>query len=114
MTTSRYWLAEPPARPAPPVPAAVAFPVEAVRRDFPIRHREFNGKPAVRSDDAETAQKPRPVIESVAEYYARQPDEIVLTTLEHHANIVPWQLLANQKRVVQALTAYVAGDYRMN
>jgi cysteine desulfurase / selenocysteine lyase len=25
-------------------------------------------------------------------------DEIVLTTLEHHSNIVPWQLLAKEKR----------------
>ena len=31
----------------------------------------------------------------------RQPgDEIVLSTLEHHANIVPWQLVAKEKDAV--------------
>jgi cysteine desulfurase/selenocysteine lyase len=39
-------------------------------------------------------------INLVAQSYARprlQPgDEILLTTLEHHANIVPWQLVAGQ------------------
>ena len=27
-------------------------------------------------------------------------DEIILTTMEHHANIVPWQLLGRNKRVI--------------
>jgi SufS family cysteine desulfurase len=40
-------------------------------------------------------------INLVAQSYGRmavgQGDEIVLTTLEHHSNIVPWQLLANEK-----------------
>ena len=27
-------------------------------------------------------------------------DEIILTVMEHHANIVPWQLLGNRKRVL--------------
>lgn len=27
-------------------------------------------------------------------------DEIILTVMEHHANIVPWQLLGNRKRVI--------------
>ncbi|MDP8961303.1 MAG: cysteine desulfurase [Actinomycetota bacterium] len=40
-------------------------------------------------------------INLVAQSYGRSVvgpgDEIVLTTLEHHSNIVPWQLLANEK-----------------
>jgi cysteine desulfurase / selenocysteine lyase len=43
-------------------------------------------------------------INLVAQTYGRkflQPgDEIVLTTLEHHANIVPWQLIAKEKGAV--------------
>jgi cysteine desulfurase / selenocysteine lyase len=42
-------------------------------------------------------------INLVAQTYGRkylgQGDEIVLTTLEHHSNIVPWQLLAQEKGV---------------
>ncbi len=30
----------------------------------------------------------------------REGDEIVLTTLEHHANIVPWQMLAQEKGAI--------------
>jgi len=40
-------------------------------------------------------------INLVAQTYGRQSigkgDEIVLTTLEHHSNIVPWQMLAEEK-----------------
>ena len=43
-------------------------------------------------------------INLVAQSYGRkflQPgDEIVLSTLEHHANIVPWQLVAREKGAV--------------
>ena len=43
-------------------------------------------------------------INLVAQTYGRkflQPgDEIVLTTLEHHANIVPWQMIAKEKGAV--------------
>ena len=37
----------------------------------------------------------------VAQSYGRKNigagDEIILTEMEHHANIVPWQLLADQR-----------------
>lgn len=29
--------------------------------------------------------------------YIKEGDEIILTTMEHHSNIVPWQMLANEK-----------------
>lgn len=32
--------------------------------------------------------------------YIREGDEIILTTLEHHANIVPWQMLAQEKGAI--------------
>lgn len=32
----------------------------------------------------------------ISESYLKEGDEILLTTMEHHANIVPWQILANK------------------
>jgi cysteine desulfurase / selenocysteine lyase len=37
------------------------------------------------------------VAQTYGRKYVGQGDEIVLTTLEHHSNIVPWQLLAQEK-----------------
>jgi len=145
------------------------FDVDAVRADFPILSREVNGHPLVYLDSANTSQKPRQVIDAMAEHYARHnanvarsvhqlgteateayegaraavatfigartPDEIVFTKnateainlvayafsnasaspatsdprlvlrpgdeiviseMEHHSNIVPWQLLCER------------------
>ena len=134
------------------------FDVHAVRQDFPILSERVHGKPLIWLDNAATTQKPRQVIERVAEFYERENsnihraahtlaaratdayesarekvrrflnagstkeivfvrgttegmnliakswgarhigagDEIVLTTLEHHSNIVPWQQLAKE------------------
>lgn len=134
----------------------------AIRRDFPVLHQQVHGRPLVWFDNAATTQKPRSVIDTVADFYAHdnsnihrgahtlagratdayeqarqkvqtflgassvkeiifvrgtteainlvaqtygrkflQPgDEIVLTTLEHHANIVPWQMIAKEKGAV--------------
>lgn len=36
---------------------------------------------------------------SFGETYCREGDEIVITTMEHHANIVPWQMLCERKRM---------------
>jgi cysteine desulfurase/selenocysteine lyase len=132
------------------------FDVEAVRRDFPILERTFDGKPLVYLDSGATSQKPVQVIEAESNYYrlhnanahrgiyalgeeateayegarsriARffgvedasrlvftrgttesinlvaygwgraflgEGDEIVITEMEHHSNIVPWQMVA--------------------
>jgi cysteine desulfurase/selenocysteine lyase len=134
------------------------FDVERVRADFPLLARSIHDKPLVYFDSANTAQKPRVVIEAVDRYYrefnanvaravhqlgeeataayesardklarllnAPSRDEIVLTsgttqainlvayswalprlkpgdsilvtTMEHHANIVPWQLVCER------------------
>ena len=40
------------------------------------------------------------VAQTYGRKYIREGDEIVLTTLEHHANIVPWQMLAQEKGAV--------------
>lgn len=127
-----------------------------IRKDFPILDQEVNGYPLVYLDSAATSQKPRQVIEAVANYYqndnanvhrgvhtlgnrategyedARETvrkflnassteeivftrgtttalnliaqsygranisegDEILITYMEHHSNIIPWQQLA--------------------
>ncbi|MFL5717316.1 MAG: aminotransferase class V-fold PLP-dependent enzyme, partial [Chloroflexota bacterium] len=131
----------------------------AVRRDFPILEQEINGHPLVYLDSASTSQKPRVVIDAVADYYREynanvhrgiytigekataeyerarakvarfinapdsheviftrnateainlvsyswgrrnidRGDAIVLTEMEHHANLVPWQLLVQER-----------------
>lgn len=35
-------------------------------------------------------------------------DEVILTVMEHHANIVPWQLLGNRKRVILRVVPVLA------
>ncbi|HEY4695143.1 MAG TPA: cysteine desulfurase [Candidatus Nanoarchaeia archaeon] len=130
--------------------------IEKIRSDFPILGRQIYGKKLVYFDNAATSQKPKAVIEAIADYYrtsnanvhrgvhklseeategyeaarkrvanfvnagdARQiiftrnateainlvayawgrknikkGEEILLTEMEHHSNLVPWQILA--------------------
>ena len=141
-----------------PIPVPDSAPDWArVRADFPLLMREVNGKPLVYFDNANTSQKPLPVIGAVDEFYRRynanvsravhtlgseatdayegartklarflnvRADELVLCSgttfainlvayswalprlkagdvilvsrMEHHANIVPWQLVAQR------------------
>lgn len=135
--------------------------LHAYRKDFPILAREVYNRPLVYLDNAATTQKPRAVVEAIAdEYYnvnanvhrgvhylsqqatdlheaARETirrfinahstaeiiftrgtteginllassygmglkagDEVIATTMEHHSNIVPWQLLRERTGVV--------------
>jgi len=131
------------------------FDPQRWRADFPLLARQVHGKPLVYFDNANTAQKPRAVIDAVSRYYREYNanvaravhtlgeeatsayeavrdklarfinapsrdeivftsgttqaintvaysfalprlgpgDEILVTTMEHHANIVPWQLV---------------------
>ncbi len=140
-------------------PAGSAFDVDRVRSDFPILSRTVNGKPLVYLDNAATSQKPRAVIDAVANFYSHenanvhrgvhylsehataayeavrgkaqaflgagearevvfvrgttdainlvahgylrprlQPgDEVLVSALEHHSNIVPWQLVCEER-----------------
>ncbi|MDD6731265.1 MAG: cysteine desulfurase [Bacteroidales bacterium] len=133
-----------------------------VRNDFPILSREVYNRPLVYLDNAATTQKPRCVVEAIAnQYYAvnanvhrgvhflsqqatdlheaarervrsfiharstaevvftrgtteslnlvaasygeaflREGDEVILTVMEHHSDIVPWQLLRDRKGIV--------------
>ena len=131
--------------------------IDSIRKDFPILHREINGKPLVYFDNAATSQTPRQVIDCIVDYYenknanihrgvhslsqiatdayesAREKvrahfnakyaheiiltagtthsinlvangyasilkpeDEILVSAMEHHSNIVPWQMLCKK------------------
>lgn len=135
--------------------------LHAYRQDFPILEREVYGRPLVYLDNAATTQKPRTVVDAIANQYynvnanvhrgvhylsqqatdlheaARETvrafvnarsvveivftrgttesinlvaasfgsmlkpgDEIVVTTMEHHSDIVPWQLLRDRTGIV--------------
>jgi cysteine desulfurase/selenocysteine lyase len=137
----------------------MSFDVAALREQFPILARQVNGRPLVYLDNAASAQKPRAVIEAmanamlgayanvhrglhtlanetteafeqargdvqrfinapgadnivftkggtqainiVAAGLAIEPrDEIVLSVMEHHSNIVPWHFLRERKGAV--------------
>ena len=130
--------------------------IAAIRAEFPQLARRIHGKPLVYFDNANTAQKPRAVIDAVSSYFTehngnvaravhtlgeeatslyeaardklarfigarsreeviftrgttesvnlvaysflrptlKPGDEILVSRMEHHANIVPWQLVA--------------------
>ncbi|MBN2701607.1 MAG: cysteine desulfurase [Methylothermaceae bacterium] len=135
-----------------------AYPIERIRADFPALQQEVHGKPLVYLDNAASAQKPRLVIDTLAEFYAhdfanvhrgvhtlseratvryegardkvrgflnaarveeivfvrgtteainlvaqsygrtnlKAGDEVLITAMEHHSNIVPWQMVCRQ------------------
>lgn len=139
----------------------MSFDVEKVRLDFPVLHREVNGRSLVYLDSASSSHKPRQVLDAerafieehysnvhrgvhtlsqeatqlyedaratVAAFIGGQPhdlvftknvteainlvayslgnpgspvplgpgDEIAVTEMEHHSNLVPWQMLAER------------------
>lgn len=152
-----------------------AFDPRAIRKDFPILSRTFEGKPLVYLDSAATSQKPEVVIAALENFYrtsnanvhraihrlgeeataayenargilssfigAPDPaccifvrntteglnlvanswgganlsegDEILLTEMEHHSNIVPWQLVA-EATGAKVLYAPIDGDGRLD
>jgi len=143
------------------VAEAGVYDVETIRRDFPILARTVHGKPLTYLDNGASAQKPRQVIERIAQAYGEdysnvhrglhflstasteayedaretvrrflgarsaeeivftrsstealnlvasslgqsigEGDEIVLSIMEHHSNIVPWHFLRERKGAV--------------
>lgn len=138
------------------------YDLTKVREDFPILSRRVYNRPLVYLDNAATTQKPRCVVDAIAdEYYSvnanvhrgvhylsqqatdlheaaretvrafigarstaevvftrgtteslnlvaasygeaflREGDEVILTVMEHHSDIVPWQLLRDRKGIV--------------
>ena len=141
-----------------PVAAAPVLDAESVAQEFPILSRRIGGHPLVYLDSANTAQKPRAVLDvihsALAEHnanihravyplahesteafegarrriadrlgsayeeivftknateainlvayawgraFVNPGDTVLLTEMEHHSNIVPWQLLARER-----------------
>ena len=140
----------------------MTYNIESVRKDFPILEREVYKHPLVYLDNAATTQKPRCVVEAIAqEYYSvnanvhrgvhylsqqatdlheaaretvrqfiharstaevvftrgtteslnlvassygdaflKEGDEVIVSVMEHHSDIVPWQLLRDRKGIV--------------
>ena len=98
---------------------------EQIKRDFPVLHQKVNGHDLVWLDNGATTQKPIQVIDKISDYYknynsnihrgahtteginlvaqtyGRQfltlSDEVIVSELDHHANIVPWQQVAHEK-----------------
>jgi len=138
------------------------FPIDSIRKNFPLLQAQVNKHPLAYLDNGATTQKPQQVIDLINELYTyhnssihrsvnylsgrmtdmyeqaretvrefigahnsreiiftsgatasinlvassfgeafvKEGDEILLTTLEHHSNIVPWQLLCERKNAV--------------
>ncbi len=136
------------------------FNIQEIRNDFPILGEKIYDKPLVYLDNGATTQKPRVVIQTLEEIYARknssihrgihylseqmteayeeareevrsfinasdtkeiiftsgttgsvntlafsfgekylgEGDEIILSEMEHHSNLVPWQMLCERKK----------------
>ncbi len=136
--------------------------VKKIREDFPILGETVYGKPLVYLDNGATTQKPKQVIDKIAEYYLKynsnihrgvhylsnkctdaneeareivrsfinaektreviftsgttesvnliansfgykfinEGDEVIVSEMEHHSNIVPWQMLCERKGAV--------------
>ena len=137
--------------------------INLLRKDFPLLADTMNGKPLVYFDNGATTQKPKVVIDRIAEYYkhenanvhrgvytlsaiatdeyekARETvrrflnaksaaeiiftkgttesinlaatilcrsgklkdgDEVIVSEMEHHANIVPWQISCGDKKII--------------
>lgn len=153
------------------------YDIYQIRKDFPILSREVYGKPLVYLDNSATTQKPRIVVDAIAnEYYsenanvhrgvhflsqqatelhesarakiakflnASSPSEIVFTrgateglnlvassfgeaflkegdyviisAMEHHSNIVPWQLLEMRKGIkIKVIPITEDGELRVD
>jgi cysteine desulfurase/selenocysteine lyase len=135
-----------------------AFDPQLIREDFPVLNQTINGHPLVYFDNAATTQKPKAVIDAIAQYYAHDNanvhrsihtlgarateryeagrkkiqrfinakearecifvrgtteainlvaqsfvaprilpgEEILITHMEHHSNIVPWQMVCEK------------------
>ena len=142
-----------------PQPVASGLDLAKIRADFPILAERINGRPIVYLDNAATSQKPRVVLDAIANYYEHMNanihrgvhtlsvrateahdaarltvkkfinaadtreiifvrgateainlvaqtygrkhvgagDEVLITAMEHHSNIVPWQILCEEK-----------------
>jgi cysteine desulfurase/selenocysteine lyase len=52
------------------------FPVDEIRKDFPVLDQKVNGKPLVYFDNAATTQKPLAVINRISDYYLKENSNV--------------------------------------
>lgn len=153
------------------------YDIYQIRKDFPILSREVYGKPLVYLDNSATTQKPRIVVDAIAnEYYSenanvhrgvhflsqqatelhesarakiakflnasspseivftrgateglnlvassfgeaflKEGDEVIISAMEHHSNIVPWQLLEMCKGIkIKVIPITEDGELRVD
>ncbi len=153
------------------------FDVAAIRKQFPVLERMVKGKKLIYLDNAATAQKPKPVLDALMEYYqkynanihrgihslaeeataafeatrdtvkdfinakyreeiiftrgvteginlvaatwgrqnVKEGDEIIISAMEHHSNIVPWQILCMEKKaILKVIPINDKGELLMN
>lgn len=153
------------------------YDIYQIRKDFPILSREVYGKPLVYLDNSATTQKPRIVVDAIAnEYYSenanvhrgvhflsqqatelhesarakiakflnasspseivftrgateglnlvassfgeaflKEGDEVIISAMEHHSNIVPWQLLKMRKGIkIKVIPITEDGELRVD
>jgi cysteine desulfurase/selenocysteine lyase len=138
------------------------YPINDIRKEFPILERKVHNKDLVYLDNAATTQKPRQVIEAITKYYEeynsnihrgvhflsqiatnayeesrdyiknfigaahreeiiftrgtteainllahsfgkafiKEGDEVLISEMEHHSNIVPWQMLCEDRKAI--------------
>jgi len=138
------------------------YPINDIRKDFPILERKVHNKDLVYLDNAATTQKPRQVIEAITKFYEeynsnihrgvhflsqiatnayeesrdyiknfigaahreeviftrgtteainllahsfgkafiKEGDEVLISEMEHHSNIVPWQMLCEDRKAI--------------
>jgi len=152
--------------------------INLLRKDFPLSADTMNGKPLVYFDNGATTQKPKVVMDRIAEYYkhenanvhrgvytlsaiatdeyekARETvrrflnaksaaeiiftkgttesinlaatilcrsgklkdgDEVIVSEMEHHANIVPWQISCGDKKIILKVLPFDEnGELRLN
>lgn len=153
------------------------YDIYQIRKDFPILSREVYSKPLVYLDNSATTQKPRIVVDAIAnEYYSenanvhrgvhflsqqatelhesarakiakflnasspseivftrgateglnlvassfgeaflKEGDEVIISAMEHHSNIVPWQLLEMRKGIkIKVIPITEDGELRVD
>lgn len=51
---------------------SLAYPIDAIRQDFPILSQVVRGKPLAYFDNAASTQKPQPVLDRLMQYYTQE------------------------------------------
>lgn len=75
------------------------FPVDEIRKDFPILDQKINGRPLVYFDNAATTQKPLAVINRISEYYLKENSNVHRGV--HHLSQLATEVYENARESVR-------------